>query len=422
MSHSLSSSSFLPSLRISRPPKRTASPLLLAYLSCLALLFNSCGKEKKDSSSRNRDSAGPHIKWQYKSSGSALSHPAVGPDGIVYVGSNRGLIAVSPDGKLLWETTLSATGTPVLGEDGTIYLNLWHGLILGVSKEGKTVWHPGYGLIGFGAPPALGPDTTLYFLNSASDIYAFQPRLSDEKFWSLETFREGALGASTFLPGTARSNGTIPRSAPLVTTTGSIILPRQNFIDSISSHGSLEWDLELTSGSLGQAALASDGTIYVGDDKSVFYAVNSGGEKKWQLDAGGSVIGSPVIDADGVIYFTDGIALFAVSPDGAIRWRYAPPQRIHLLTSPALATDGTIYVGGEFALLALHPDGTLKWNLRIYSPTSAAAIGTDGVIYFACGYSWLCAVEDSGSPLMPSAWPKQFHDLANTSNTLHGPS
>jgi len=360
------------------------------------------------------------VKWQYKSAGSALSHPALGPDGTIYTGTSRGLQAISPDGKLLWETPLASAGTPVVSEDGTIYLDIRHGLMFGVSKDGQLVWRPGYGLNGFGAPPALGSSGTLYFLDSSADIYAFQPKRSDEKLWSLETFREGMLGASTVLPGTARAGGTIHNSAPVLTRAGSVILPRQNFLHSISAGGSPEWDLELTSGSLGQAALANDGTIYVGDDQHVLFAVDPSGSQKWRFDAGGSVIGSPVLDTDGVVYFTDGSAVYAVNPDGNLKWRSSQQLGVQLMTSPALAADGTLYVGGEFALIAMRPDGTLKWNLRLYSPTSSPAIGRDGTIYFACGYSWLCAVEDSGSPLMPSAWPKQFHDLANTSNPLHG--
>jgi outer membrane protein assembly factor BamB len=390
----------------------TVSALLVICAGCIL----ACGGKNSTSSK----TGGPHLKWQFKSAAPALSHPALGADGAIYVGSNRALQAISPDGKLLWEIALNGAGTPIIADEGTIYLDSSHGSVFGVNKEGKLLWHPGYGLISFGAPPALGADSALFYLNNVGDIYAFQPKRSDEKLWSLDTFREGMLGASTVLPGSAHSGGVLRRAAPLLTTSDSVLLPRQNFLDSVSTSGSLEWDLELTSGNLGQAALGADGTIYVGDDQNVFYAVSSSGFKKWQFDAGGSVVGSPVVDGGGVIYFVDGIAIFALNPDGSLKWRYAPPQRVNLSTGPALAMDGTIYVGGEFALLALKPDGSLKWNLRVFSPTSSPTIASDGTIYFACGYSALCAVEDSGSPLMHSAWPKQFHDSANSSNPLHG--
>ena len=384
---------------------------LFALLACSLFLLASCGKKPASTSVR---SAGPRLKWQYKSKGSALSHPALSPDGTVYVGTSQGLQAISPDGKFLWEATLAGAGVPVVSEDGTIYLGIHSGIMFGVSKTGQLVWRPGDGLIGFSAPPALAGDNTLYFMNTAADIYAYRPSLAEPRLWNLDTFREGFL-TPTVLPGTARTDGATSNAAPLLTRSGSIILPRQNFLHSISSSGSPEWELELSPASLGQAALADDGTIYVSGGGEVF-AVDPSGSVKWRFDGGW--LGSPIIDSDGVIYFTDGTAVYALNPDGALKWRFAPPD-IRFFTSPALAADGTLYLGGEFALLAVRSDGTLKWNLRIYTPTSAPSIGRDGTIYFACGYSVVCAVEDAGSPLMQSAWPKQFHDVANTSNTLH---
>ena len=392
---------------------RRDSVTFFAYVACAALLVAGCAR--KDSAAPADKPAGAHLKWQFKSTGSALSHPALSTDGTIYVGSNRALQAIAPNGKLVWDTSLNAPGTPVVSDDGTIYLGLRYGIMFGISADGKLVWRPGYGLIGFAAPPALGADTTLYFMNTSADIYAFQPK-RDEKLWSLDTFREGMLGASPVLPGTAKGD-TLGRSAPLLTRNGSVILPRQNFLHSISADGAPQWELELTPGSLAQAALANDGTIYASDGGHVF-AVDSSGSVKWQFEDGWN--GSAVVDTDGVLYFTNGAALYALNADGSLKWKFSPQQRVNFLTSPALAADGTLYVGGEFAFLAIRSDGTLKWNLRLPSPTSSATIAPDGTIYFACGYSSLCAVEDSGSPLMHSSWPKQFHDLANTSNILHG--
>jgi PQQ-like domain len=408
---------FIPIVTQARGRRANASPIVLLLFVCALLLLTSCGKKSTATSAGQK--TGAHLKWAFRGSGSGHSPPALGPDGTIYVGTGRSLQAVSPDGRLLWDTPLNAPDTPLISEDGTIYIALRPGIVFGVSKEGKYAWRPGYGLIGFNSPPALGPDTTLYYLNTVGDIFAFQPKRSEQTIWSLNTFREGMLGTATVLPGSARVGVISTGAAPVVTSSGSIIVPRQNFLHSISSGGSPEWELQLTSGSLGQAALATDGTIYVGDSESVLYAVDSSGSKKWQFDATGSVTGSPVIDSEGVVYFSAGDAVYAVNPDGSLKWRFSPIPHIYFYTGPTLAADGTLYVGSETALLALHSDGTLKWNLHVYSPNSAATIAPDGTIYFSCGYFWLCAVEDSGSPLMQSAWPKQFHDSANTSNTLH---
>jgi outer membrane protein assembly factor BamB len=361
--------------------------------------------------------SGPVLKWQFKSSCSAVSHPALANDGTIYFSCNKGIYAISMDGKLIWQTPLNRPETPVLASDGTIYVALYPGLIFGYDSGGKMVWNPGDGLIGFRAPPALGPDTTLYYLNSVSDIFAFQPQRSNDMLWSRSTYRPNFLPKSPQLPGEASTWTISTEAAPVVARDQSLILPRQHWLQSLSSAGEDQWVLELTAGSLGQAAIAGDGTIYVGDNQSVLYAADPSGNKKWSFDAAGSVMGSPVIDTQDVVYFSSGGSLFALGPDGALQWK-TPARGVS--TAPALAADGTLYVGGDQALMAFNSDGSLKWSVRVISPTSAPSIGPDGTIYFACGYSWLCALQDSDSPLMNSAWPKQFHDPQNTSSVLTG--
>jgi len=390
---------------------RIRPPFGFIFATVAVLLICSCGKK----SAIEEPVKGPHIKWSARCAGSGVSHPAIAADGTIYIGSNAGVQAFSPKGKQLWKLTFAGPGTPVISDDGTLYFESNYGFVLGASSDGQLVWQPKLGLIGFRAPPALGPGTSLYYVNSASDIFAFRPKSSENYDWTLGTFREGMLGTSNVLPGTARIGGASQNGSPILLGDSTLIVPRQNFLHAISTNGSRYWDLEVTPGDLGMAAIGSDSTIYVGDDRSLLYAVNPNGSLKWRFDSGGSVIGSPVVDTDNVIYFTDGNAVYAVNLDGSLKWRYFVPREPHFLTPPTLAADGTIYIGAEFGLLAFTHDGTLKWKIRVYSPTSPLTIAPDGTIYFGCGYSWLCAVQGDGAPLMRSSWPKPFRDLANTS-------
>ena len=381
----------------------------------LPLSFALSGCSKKVAATSDQPAKGPHVKWNVKTLGTGVSHPAIGSDGTIYIGTSVGVQAFTPAGKLVWKLTFANPGTPVISEDGTLYFESHPGMVLGVSSDGQLVWQPKLGLIGFHAPPALGPGTSLYYVNSASDIFAFQPKRSENWSWELQTFRQGMLDTPNFLPGTARKGLASQNGAPLLLGDSTLIVPRQNFLHSVSTNGSRGWELEVSPGDLGMAAVGPDSTIYVGDDRSILYAINPNGSQKWRFDAGGSVVGSPVVDTAGVIYFTDGIAVYAVNPDGSLKWRYFKPQQPYFVTPPTLAADGTIYVGAEFGLLAFTPDGDLKWKIRVYTPTSPLTIAPDGTVYFACGYFWLCAAQGEGAPLMQSSWPKAFHDLANTS-------
>jgi len=383
---------------------------LLAAAIAAPLLVSSCGKK----AATEKSSSAPRVKWTVKTDGMAVSHPAIAPDGTIYISSNVGVQAYSPAGKQLWKLTLAAPGTPVIADDGTLYFACNYGLVFGVSSAGKLTWQPKIGLTGFRTPPALSSDASLFFVNTPSDIYAFRPRQSDGVYWSLQTFREGLLESANLLPGSARVDSPSKGGSPVLLGDSTLIVARQSFLHSISTSGNRSWQLEFTPGGVSLAAIGPDATIYVGDGRSVLYAIDPSGSTKWQFDGGG-FIGSAVVDTAGVIYFTDGSALYAINPDGSIKWRYSKQQQPHFVTPPTLAADGTIYVGAEFGLMAFRADGTLKWNQRVYSPTSPLTIAPDGTVYFGCGYSWLCAVQGDGGPLMHSSWPKPFHDLANTS-------
>jgi outer membrane protein assembly factor BamB len=128
------------------------------------------------------------------------------------------------------------------------------------------------------------------------------------------------------------------------------------------------------------------------------------------------VLGSPVVGVDGTIYIATSGTVHAISPDGSAKWKVKIRQSC--MTSPVLAADGTMYIGCDIGLFALNSDGSEKWYMRTGTVNQSPTISPDGTIYFPCGYMWVCAAKDGGSPLAKSAWPKIYHDAANTSRIL----
>ena len=353
---------------------------------------------------------GPAELWEYFSDQNAIGGLAIAPDGSLYAGSAGAVIALNPDGTERWKSPANSPREIVIGRDGNVYASSSWGIIFGFSSDGAMNWKPGYGLIGFSVPPAVGDGGTLYFVNTVGDIYAFQPHATAPT-WSLSTVRPGITNESYILPGTGRDDHSM-RSAAVIQNNGMIVVPRSHWLHEFSSEGHQAWILELTSGHLGPAALGKDGTIYVADDEQTLFAVDRSGEKLWDFKLDANIIDSPVVDADGTIYFDTPRVIYALKPDGSIKWQ---AQTIHdCRTSPALAADGTLYIGATDGMNAFNSDGTTKWWFRMKSIEGEPTIGPDGTIYAACGYFWVCAVKDSGSPLMQSPWPKWQHDPANT--------
>ncbi|MBI4721942.1 MAG: PQQ-binding-like beta-propeller repeat protein [Candidatus Stahlbacteria bacterium] len=146
---------------------------------------------------------------------------------------------------------------------------------------------------------------------------------------------------------------------------------------------------------------STDGTIYVGY-KQVLYAINPNGTLKWSYkvsnDGEDEIISSPAVVSDGTIYVgcKDGY-LYAVNPDSTLKWRYLTGE---LVSSPAIGSDGTIYIGcnGNYKLYAINPDGSFKWayNTSGYI-RSSPAVGSDGTIYIGSGDNCLYAIYPDGT-------------------------
>lgn len=130
-------------------------------------------------------------------------------------------------------------------------------------------------------------------------------------------------------------------------------------------------------------AIGRDGTIYFASGE-ILYALYPDGSVRWTYDSVYDIVGPPAVTPDGVVYLPSG-ALIAVDANGAFLWQsplFAPQG------TPAIGVDGTIYVNSAspIHLYALTPDGALKWRNPVVGGAdpglaSSPAIGADGTIY-----------------------------------------
>jgi outer membrane protein assembly factor BamB len=88
------------------------------------------------------DAARGGLLWSFDTHARITTSPAVGADGNVYVGTRRGLVAVTPAGTLAWNTPLRRIkgSSPAIGPDGTIYVATSGGSVAALSREGAIVW------------------------------------------------------------------------------------------------------------------------------------------------------------------------------------------------------------------------------------------------------------------------------------------
>ncbi|MFX1255693.1 MAG: PQQ-binding-like beta-propeller repeat protein [Promethearchaeota archaeon] len=159
----------------------------------------------------------------------------------------------------------------------------------------------------------------------------------------------------------------------------------QNLI-ALNPDGTKKWNVSL--GSLGGEALLagsaidSEGIIYCASGKKIF-ALFPNGTVKWSFTGGDRFLSSPAIDTNGTIYLgCRDNKLYAIYANGTSYWNYTTGDDI-AYSSPAIDRNGTIYIGSlDNHTYAIFPNGTLKWSVDVgYNVLSSPAIDANGTIY-----------------------------------------
>ena len=352
---------------------------------------------------------------------------AIGADGTIHVGWNDNSAqashwyALSPLGGILWTVDLpgfTIRGMPAIGADGTLYFGSRigsGGALVAVDPGGSIRWILG-GLDPIASSPAIGPDGTIH-VAGGRHVHAVDPQ--GEILWTYET-----------------PVRTFAFSSPAVASDGTIYVGGDDHaLHAINRDGSPRWKFRTGDLIRTAASISADGTIYVPSYDGRLYAVDADGSERWSVVVmrapegyGGSpaqVNSPPSIGPDGTIYVLGG-GLFAISPDGSIRWHFESGTS-GFRTTPILGADGTVYLASGPTVTALDAQGSLLWDYQpggdIVSDVrvgSSPAIGVDGTI-IATSVSYteggaihgIVETESANGGHAGSPWPTQRGNPAN---------
>jgi len=327
--------------------------------------------------------------WKYEFDGSMQTSPAIGPDGIIYVGGSYGevtryLFAIYPNGTLKWRYYtggLIKRCCPAIAKDGTIYIGSWDNCLHAVNPNGTRKWK-------FDADadivssPAIGSDGTIYFGGMGPGyygrIYAINPNGTEK--WHYQT-------------------GYYVCSDPAIGDDGTIYIgSSDDYLYALYPNGTLRWRYKTGDWVTGPPSIADDGTIYFGSWDHHIYALYPNGTLRWKTIYGYGSDSNPTIGMDGTIYVPSATKLIAINPEnGEILWEFNLGGGSGK-SSPAICADGIIYMGVEIGdmdggeIVAVNSDGTERWRQHISNQyaDSSPAIGSDGTIY-------ICSTRMSGS-------------------------
>ncbi|GEA08880.1 hypothetical protein KUL42_36410 [Alteromonas sp. KUL42] len=353
--------------------------------------------------------------------------PALSDDENIYVVSiGGGVSAFDFDGQLLWTNSEQrAGGTPVIGSDGTIYYGSF-GFYLGLvalNPDGTLKWHADY--VGSVSSPAIGADGVLYVIESGGG----------------SKNRLVAINPTGTLKWKAEITPRSPSNVTPVIFNDSIYVPTYNGLYAFNSTGALLWVFGESELFGATPSIALDGTIYIGANSGVFYALNPNGVVKWSFDVEDYLctegceyfryaLSSAVVSNDGTIYFgsrktyitseTIGSHLHAMSKEGKHLWAAAVEGAIDPRTSPSITISGVLYVtSSDGNLYAFDVDGSIKWVYPVYGfrfwdqeLATSPAIGKDGTVYITA-YGHLHAINSSYGRLSNAPWPKMQSNNQN---------
>lgn len=162
-------------------------------------------------------------------------------------------------------------------------------------------------------------------------------------------------------------------------------------------HGSLLWKRNLGDRIYATPLVDARGNVYCGSDADVFYAFGPDGRERWRLPTEGDADTGVTEAPDGTLHFAAGSDLWAVRPDGTVKWRFRANNKIY--ATPAVDDDGTVYVGSQDDhFYAIAPDGRMRWSYRTRADNDGApSIGDDGAIYFGSDDKHVYAVDRDGT-------------------------
>jgi outer membrane protein assembly factor BamB len=325
----------------------------------------------------------PHETMHVATGGVVVSQPAIAttPDGplLVFGSHDKSVYAVAADGTIRWRR---ATGdlvwcAPALGPDGVVYVGSDDDKLYAFDlKDGSTRWSfqagPCRVAVGSGPEAArcdvdgvtVAPDGAIFA--SADGLYALRP--------------DGTLRWK-FQPG-PRVHCAAPPAVSLDGTTVYVGCQDDGLYAIDAATGTKRWEIRAGGDVDSAPAVGADGTIYVGSDDKKLYAIAPGGGLRWAVITGGAIRSSPAIGGDGTVYVGSGDGnLYAVRPGGVVAWTFRAADRI--LGSPVIDAAGTVLVGSQDdRLYALFADGKLAWSVLLDGDVDGTpALGSDGTIY-----------------------------------------
>ena len=299
------------------------------------------------------------------------------------------------NGRIKWSFAVEGQyidDRPAVGPDGTVFVIDSSGDEYALTPDGGLKWIVPFA--GSDGPASVGPDGTSY-VGSSNTVKAIGP---DGKIkW---TFTEQPTDGQGVIAG------------PTVGPDGNIYVVTNFFglgVIALSPTGQLLWSnlgnpriQERAHSGVEIVFSAANSSLFVGFDEATqdpaakLYGFSLAGAQRWSVTAGGGADGvfmqrqrQPETGPDGTVYETttggaNGWGLYAFSPTtGALKWLYSPYPS-NEMSPPSAGPDGSVYFSRSLSFLdSVTPNGSPRWTFFDGSLIDQPIVSPQGAIVVA---------------------------------------
>lgn len=309
----------------------------------------------------------PQKTYEFVAGGIISSAPAVGSDGLIYVGSwnNKvyGLDAKTGQAKWSFTTGRLINASPAVGPDGTVFAGSYdHKLYALDGKTGAKKWEFVTGDI-VNRAPAVGAQNVVYVGSQDHKLYALDGATGAKKW-------EFATGAAV--------------SAPVLGGDGTVYVGADGVYALDAATGKPKWSFPTDYDPEAPISLGPDGTVYAAARGGTLFALDGAtGARKWSAKFAGAIQWAPVVSGGRLYVGAD--RLYALrAADGRPVWNFG--DGLASWSTPTVAPNGALYVGSSnkmvYSLSAA--SGTKNWAFKTDDPLlSFPKFGPDNALYVA---------------------------------------
>ncbi len=157
-----------------------------------------------------------------------------------------------------------------------------------------------------------------------------------------------------------------------------------------SANGRVLWRFQADdSYIIGRPAIGADGTIYAAGVGGHLYALTPGGGIKWIFRGSFPVMQSVSVGADNTAYFAGGNVVYAVNPNGTLKWQIVNPSGGAFAAGPNVGPDGNIYAvttlgndnPNQLGAITISPAGQILNNRQGYLEPRSQALFNREIVF-----------------------------------------